>query len=262
MILLLGGTTEARLLLEKLIEERIPVIFSTAYEFAGGFIAKNPLVRHIAGKLDVDELAALILREEVGVVIDATHPYATDITRNARVASDISGVVYIRVGRPIAESVKYENIKYVESMEEAVVIATRSGATIFLATGSNQAKLFAERVDMAANRVYIRVLPTDESVAKCREAGFTDERIITGIGPFSVEENEELWRCLGITVVVTKESGREGGFPEKVAAAQRLAIPLVVIARPRGAGEELLDWDEVIAAVRGVLETKGDRNGR
>ena len=260
MILLLGGTTEARLLLEQLIKERMPVMFSTAYDFAAEFIdslaAENPLVKHIAGKLDVDAMVVLIDSEKIALVIDATHPFATGVTENARVACEIAGVSYLRVGRAVAGNSDYKNIEYVESMEEAARVAEGlaqgqsqaqaqgRGAAIFIATGSNQAGLFAERIDISKHRVYIRVLPGDESVAKCLKAGFAPEQVITGVGPFSVEENERLWRSLGVTVVVTKESGREGGFPEKVEAAKRLGVALVVVERPRIVREDAVDADD------------------
>ncbi|MDP2210743.1 MAG: precorrin-6A reductase [Candidatus Aquicultor sp.] len=264
MILLLGGTTEARLLLEKLTEERIPVIFSTAYEFAGEFIdslaTENLLVKHIAGKLDADALVVLIDSEKIALVVDATHPFATGVTENARAACGVAGVSYLRVGRAAVGNSDYDNIEYVESMEEAARIAEglaqrqlqvqsrvqaqALGETIFLATGSNQASLFAERIDISKHRVYIRVLPGDESIAKCLEAGFEPEQIITGVGPFSVEENERLWESLGVKVVVTKESGREGGFPEKVEAAKRLGIALVVVRRPGVVREDAGDADD------------------
>jgi precorrin-6x reductase len=266
------------MLLEKLAEERFPVIFSTAYEFAGEFIdslaAENPLVKHIAGKLDTDALVVLIDSEKIALVIDATHPFATGITENARAACEIAGVSFLRVGRAVAGNVDYENIEYVGSMEDAARVAEElaqrqlqvqaqgRGATIFLATGSNQAGLFAERIDISTHRVYIRVLPGDESVARCLEAGFASEQIITGVGPFSVEDNERLWRSLGVKAVVTKESGREGGFPEKVEAAKRLGVALVVIRRPSDEGEEDTgdaEWvevsgvDEALVAIKRVI---------
>lgn len=273
MILLLGGTTEARLLLEQLIDDGIPVVFSTAYDFAGEFIEsladENPLLKHIAGKLDTDAMVALIISEKIALVVDATHPFATGVTENARAASEVAGVSYLRVGRALADEADYESIVCAESMEDAARIAEGlaqrqlqvqsqaqaqgPGAAIFIATGSNQAGLFAERIDISKHRVYIRVLPGEESIAKCLEAGFAREHVITGVGPFSVEENERLWRSLDVTAVVTKESGREGGFPEKVEAAKRLGIALVVVRRPGVVCEEdAVDVDRV--EVSGVDE--------
>jgi precorrin-6x reductase len=282
VILLLGGTTEARLWLEQLIDDGIPVVFSTAYDFAGEFIdalaAENPPVKHIAGKLDVDAMVALIVSEKISLVVDATHPFATGVTENARAACGVAGVSYLRVRRAVASNVDYENIEYVASMEEAARVAEGLakgqaqggqarglGETIFLATGSNQAGLFAKVIDMVSHRVYIRVLPGDESVAKCLEAGFAPEQVITGVGPFSVEENERLWGRLGVTVVITKESGREGGFPEKVEAAKRLGIALVVLGRPGVVGEDdskvghVLDVgaNEGVVAETGVATEEG-----
>lgn len=235
MILVLGGTTEARQLLDRLIEENRHVLVSTAYKFAADYIPKNPFVKHISGRLNCEGLQVLIKDEGIKVVIDATHPYAVEISKNAEAACEKTGVKYIRLERDpsqIDDLVNEGDIYHAASYKEAAEKACKLGEVIFLATGSNSAAIFKPEADAAGRKIYIRVLPGGRSVEKCTELGFTEGEIITGIGPFSYEDNYEIWKRLSVEVVVTKDSGDAGGFAEKLHAAQDLGIKIIVIGRP------------------------------
>ncbi len=259
MILVLGGTTEAKQLLERLIEENRHVLVSTAYKFAADYIPKNPLVKHISGRLDCEGLQVLIKDEGIKVVADVTHPYAIEISKNAKEACEKTGVKYIRLERDpsqIDDLVNEGDIYHAVSYEEAAEKACKLGEVIFLATGSNNAAIFKSEADIAGRKTYIRVLPDGGSVEKCTELGFTEDEIITGIGPFSYEDNYKLWKRLGIDVVVTKESGIAGGFAEKLHAAKDLGIKAVVVRRPVGDPEVLRSVNEVVGIMQ-QLATPG-----
>ena len=111
---------------------------------------------------------------------------------------------------------------------------------ILLTTGAKEAEAYA---DLDMSRLFIRILPSEESRRACLRAGFPEDHIVSAMGPFSEEENLRLMRQLQITLLVTKESGRAGGFPEKLAAARRLGVRVLVIRRPSETGmgkEELM----------------------
>ena len=111
---------------------------------------------------------------------------------------------------------------------------------ILLTTGAKEAEAYA---DLDMSRLFIRILPSEESRRACLRAGFPEDHIVSAMGPFSEEENLRLMRQLQITLLVTKESGRAGGFPEKLAAARRLGVRVLVIRRPTETGmgkEELM----------------------
>lgn len=253
MMLILGGTTEARLVLERLVEEREPIIISTAYQFAGDFIKKDPLIEHITGKLDEEELLTLVVNRNIDVIVDTTHPYALEISRNARRVCERAAIKYIRLERDLADVKRIEWAHYVDSFEEAAALACTLGEKLFLATGSNSAGIFRQEAESKACKAYVRILPDVTSLNRCIDAGFSTDEMITGVGPFTYEENYNLWRALDIDVVVTKESGIAGGFNEKVDAARELGLEVVVVRRPPQDVEVASSIDEVLDALRETL---------
>lgn len=253
-MLVLGGTTEARMLLQRLIDEGEAAVVSTASEFAARFIEEHPLVEHISGRLDARSLRLLIKERSIRAVIDATHPYATQISENAIAACSAAGITYLRLERERDDDRAYERAHYAGSFEEAAELACGLGEVLFLATGSKTAHIFRRAAVQAGRKLYIRVLPDEASVSACRDAGFADGEIITGIGPFTYEDNYGLWKRLGIDVVVTKDSGGAGGFPDKLDAARDLCVDLVVVSRPRSTGNAHSSIDEVVKAAKRAIK--------
>ena len=256
MILVLGGTTEANRLIQLLIEKNIQAIVSTVYDFAEEFIPKSPLITHRSGKLNCDELQAFIKDNSIKVVVDATHPYALEISENARKACEDTAITYIRLEREALESVEGTNVYRNATHEEAMAKACELGKTIFIATGSNHAKALYNAAREKQRDLYIRVLPDEVFINKCLEAGFTKDRIITGIGPFSYQDNRMLWEGLGIDVVITKESGVAGGLPEKLKAAEDLGISIIVVERPCPASDGALRMPETVRVLENYNSTE------
>lgn len=255
MILVLGGTTEAKQLTELLLKEGHAVVVSTAYDFAKEYIPAHPLLELITGKLNSSELQQLIEEKIIDVVVDATHPFALEISENAKKACLATGANYFRLEREGAGSIldtPYAKLYHVDSTVDAARMAGKLGQVLFFATGSNDADEIIKNIDIRCKR-YIRVLPNPISKAKCLEAGFKESEIITGVGPFSYEDNYELWKRLKVDLVVTKESGLTGGFGEKFEAARSLDIHLVVIDRPKEKGLAMSKAEEVIGYVNEVL---------
>ena len=123
------------------------------------------------------------------------------------------------------------DITYVPDVSAAAAVLNRTAARAFITTGSRGAAAFGKVKD-AENRLTIRVLPSEEAVKLCREAGFKGKNIICMQGPFSAELNEAMFRAAGAEILVTKSSGKTGGFPEKTEAARRLGMKVIVIAPP------------------------------
>ncbi|MCL6472083.1 MAG: precorrin-6A reductase [Firmicutes bacterium] len=254
MIVVLGGTTEANHLLNKIVKLNHPITISTAYKFAEKFIPYHPLIQHINGKLDLEDLHKLIKSNGAKVVIDATHPYATEISDKAKKACNKAGVKYIRLSRPPSNNYDEASELYrVNSYEEAADLCCSLGKVIFLAIGSSNAHLFRRHSECAGRKFYVRILPDVASIERCIAAGFGEDEIITGIGPFSFEENRDTWSRLSVDVVVTKESGVHGGFPEKVRAASDLGIKVVVVNRPVDEECVIENIDKVVDIVKRIL---------
>ncbi|HEY3373913.1 MAG TPA: precorrin-6A reductase [Candidatus Aquicultor sp.] len=253
MILILGGTTEGTQVLAKLIDKGQYVTISTAYAYAGSFIPRHELVNHISGRLTLEELIELINENTIKVVIDATHPHATVISENARTACRMTGARYIAIERETATWNAGETIHAVSSSLDAIRKACEIGKIIFCATGSKDAKVFRSEAQRTGRKLYIRILPQEESIEICKQAGFADDEVVTGTGPYNVEDNYELWKRLGIDVLVTKESGRAGGLNEKLDAASKLGIHVVIVQRPpTAAGSSVNEVVEAVLRENGI----------
>lgn len=88
------------------------------------------------------------------------------------------------------------------------------------------------QVKDARTRLTLRILPSEDAVRMCREAGFSGENLICMQGPFSEALNEVMFREARAEILVTKASGKTGGFPQKLAAARRLGMKVLVIVPP------------------------------
>ena len=110
-----------------------------------------------------------------------------------------------------------------------------------LTTGAKEAACFAPLARRCPERVFLRVLPGEESIRKCAEAGFLTENILTGRGPYTVEENVQVMKVHRIRFLVTKDGGAEGGYPEKLAAAWLLGAKVILIRRPEEKGMDAGD---------------------
>ena len=117
---------------------------------------------------------------------------------------------------------------------------------ILLTTGAKEASCFAPLLREKKDQVYVRVLPSGESVRECLKAGFLRDRIITGFGPFSLEDNIRILLEHRIRTLVTKDGGTEGGFLEKLSAAALCGTQVIVIRRP---AEEGLSGEEILSAL-------------
>ena len=250
-IILFSGTTEGRLLSEHLAEKRIAHLLSVATEYGEEVMHENALVQVRCGRLAAPEIRALI-QEEALLVVDATHPYATEISRSLQEAARQTGVPYLRVLRKEKADAVHVQSPVASSKEDACIVPQDSWESfdsaaacadalvdtegkILLTTGVKELLVFARR-SQVRERLIVRVLPTEESIRLCREAGLFGNQILAMQGPFSTNLNRTVIRDKNIRILVTKESGATGGFPEKVEAAKEEGIRLMVIQRPEESG--------------------------
>ena len=146
------------------------------------------------------------------LVIDATHPYAASITKSIARACAETGVERWRLLRGASDAP--EDAVFVESTEKAIEFLDQTEGNILLTTGSKELKAYSQIKDFA-ERVYARVLPLEDSLVLCREAGVKAAHILAMQGPFSEEMNTAMLRAIGAKWLVTKDGGAAGGFAEK-----------------------------------------------
>lgn len=231
-ILLFAGTTEGRELAEYLAECTCSVIACVATEYGQTLIHERPGLRVHAGRLDEQQMEEMLIQEQIDLVLDATHPYAAVVTENIVHACESLSLPYYRCLREQADGEpEYENIIYVENTEQAAEKLSEIEGNILLTTGSKELAAY-QKVPGFEQRFYPRVLPLENVVSSCLALGIPAAHLIAMQGPFSEELNLAMIHQWNIRCLVTKESGKAGGFLEKINAAKRAQIPVLLIGRP------------------------------
>lgn len=251
-VLIYGGTTEGRRLAEKLAEAGIPSLVLVATEYGEQMMVpgeKSGRIQVLQGHLTAAEMAALYEREQPAVIVDATHPYAEAVKKNIRESrEDFRQIPYYRVCRNPEVSEEREDARYFDSTADCVRALRSAAGNILLTTGSKTLSEFCRWPDLR-ERLYVRVLPSVESLEICREQGIRGDRIIAMQGPFSEEMNRQMLQETRSEILVMKESGRIGGEAARIQAAEKAGATCFIIRRPRAA-EEGLPLNRVFSEIR------------
>ncbi len=232
MIMMLSGTSDARQLALAIRDAGYDIFATVVTEHAAEQMAHVGIHAHV-GRLTASQMIALMNEHKVKAIVDASHPFAEEASRQAMQAAERACVPYIRYERK--ESViAYERVTFVDSYEDAAEYAAEKKGVIMLTTGSKTLHIFAEQLlPLPDVRLIARMLPRKDNMEKCEQLGFPQENIIAMQGPFTKQLDVALMKHFGVTLLVTKESGRVGFVDEKIAAAQELGIESVIIRRPK-----------------------------
>lgn len=246
-IAVFAGTAQGRKLALVLCETQreVWVSVATAYGKELQEAAAPPNLRVRMGPMDRREMTAFLREKEISAAVDATHPYAREVSQNLRAACESCYIPCLRLRR---EETPLENCLLAEDAVDAARICKDLPGNILLATGAKELDVFC-REPKLRDRLYPRVLPMAGSLERCRENGIPPSRIIALQGPFSHELNLALMRRFSIAVLVTKDGGTTGGMPEKLSAAREHGAKVVVLRRPPAQGAEFTE-EEIIGALR------------
>lgn len=248
-IVIFGGTSEGRMLAEALRETEIQVHICVATEYGAALLPEGWNLHVHTGRMDEAEMEDFFESLSAAYCLDATHPYAVEVTENIRRACQKKDLPYIRVIRdeekPLHQSgnepscrEKKENagkgglVYEMQSVEEAAEFLKDTEGIVLITTGSKELEKYTVLPDYQS-RCYARVLPTPEVMDKCRELGFEGSHIIGMQGPFSEELNYAIMKQIHADWMVTKSSGRAGGYQEKCEAALRAGANMIIIRRPK-----------------------------
>ena len=229
-LVIFSGTTEGREFSRAAAALGAAVTVCVATDLGAEEQGSTPGVTVHAGRLDADEMEALL--RDAALCVDATHPYATEATHNIRAAAGMAGVEYHRLLRRASE-LPAGSVVLPGAGEAAAYLADKAGR-ILLTTGAKELPAFAA-LDPA--RLYPRVLPTLAGITACEAAGVPHRNIIAMQGPFTLGLNVALMRQFEIDYLVTKDGGAQGGFAEKAEAAAQCGAQLIVLRRPDEQGE-------------------------
>jgi precorrin-6A/cobalt-precorrin-6A reductase len=273
-VLVMAGTSDARKIIKGLSTESGVSILATTTTSHGAQLAQDSgASKVLEGRFASEELADIIINNDIELLIDATHPFAAAATQNAIKASNSINVPYIRFERPETELPNSDLIHPVHSFEDAAVIINeiigqneilmeenftkrfsksfRTGKVLHLA-GVNTLHYITDVV--SPELIVARVLPTTYSIKKSLELGIPHGNIVAMEGTFSPKFNAILLEEFQIKVVLTKESGQSGGTISKIQAALAEGVQVVIVMRPEIDGlEKKMVFNDVDLLVGEVL---------
>ena len=247
-ILIFGGTTEGRQLAEFCAGNGINACISVATEYGAELLPQSEYVHIHIGREDASGIAKMIEKLGISAVIDATHPYAKEVTKNITAACAEKNVTLYRIKR--ADDAICENAIYFDDVTAAAAYLDTVNGNALITTGSKELAAFTTVHDYD-KRFTARVLDLPKVIAKCRALGFPDEKIIAEKGPFTLEQNIDHLKRSGAEFLVTKDSGNAGGFAEKAQAAADTGAQLIVIRRPAETGETA---EQILTRCKEVLD--------
>ncbi len=237
-VLILGGTSEAHRLADALATMGTDAIYS----YAGRTEApiRQPLPTRVGGFGGTDGLIGFLRAEQITHIIDATHPFAAEMSRNAAAACWKTGTPLLALERVCWTAMAGDRWIDVPDFAAAAAALPDSPAHVFLAIGRQHLAHFAVKPQ---HQYTLRLVDPPEGALPLPMA-----EIVVARGPFSFDSDLELMRSQAIEWVVSRNSGGDGARA-KIEAARALGLPVVMIERPvvperphAATVEEAVDW--------------------
>jgi precorrin-6A/cobalt-precorrin-6A reductase len=219
--LILGGTSDANRLAEAAARLRLDAIYSYAGRTQAPVAQSLPT--RIGGFGGADGLADYIRTERITHIVDATHPFAAEMSRNAVAACAMTGTALIALERAPWQRSPGDNWIEVEDVAAAAAALPEQRARVFLAIGRQHLAPFAARPQHAYT---LRFADAPDAALPLPDAS-----VIVSRGPFALAGDLDLMRSRGIEWIVARNAGGTGAFA-KIEAARQLGLPVVMIARP------------------------------
>ena len=229
-VLLFAGTTEGRRIAEGCRGKEIDLTVSVATAYGETLIDPADNVRVVSGRKDENGIATLIRETGTELVIDATHPYAAEVTKTLQAVCAREGVEYLRVLRQ-EDHEDLTGCVLANDTQGAVAYLNGTVGNVLLTVGSKELAAYTAVNDWQT-RLFARVLPLPASAQIAFDLGFEGSHLICMQGPFPQALNEAMLRALDIRYLVTKDTGAAGGFGEKLRAARACGVTAIVIRRP------------------------------
>lgn len=219
-VLLLAGSGEARALAAQLHTRGVPVVAS----LAGATRAPLDLGvdTRTGGFGGVEGLRRFLRAHQIRAVIDATHPFAAQMTAHAAGATRAAGVPHLVLQRLGWQPEAGDRWHWVDALEDAAALIP-DRATVFLGTGRQSLGALS---GLSPRRVLARVIDPPD-----RPFPFAGGRFVVGTPPFTVEEERSFFVAEGVDWLVVKNAGGAASF-SKLEAARALGLPVVIQRRP------------------------------
>jgi precorrin-6A/cobalt-precorrin-6A reductase len=223
--LILGGTAEG-VHVSKVVSKLsgMDTVYSLSGATKSSKSSKLPNCRtRIGGFGGVEGLLQYLGKEKFDGLVDATHPYASQMANHAALACQESNIPRIKFVRPAWIKVSGDDWRGAQNLEEAPKVIPEIAQRIFLATGRKDLPVFES---LSERWFLVRLVDAPKA-----EISLDKHQLILGRGPFDLESEIELLKMHKIDVVVSKNSG--GSTYAKIEAARNLGLPVIMIDRPK-----------------------------
>ena len=259
-----AGTVEGRTFCEALSAAGVSAVAFVATEYGNQLMEGLPGIQVRTGRLDAAAMQEALAG--IGTVVDATHPYAVEVSRNIRQAAAAIGAEYVRIVR--AQADRKEDGKGTDGSGEANPLTFNSAAdvarflegtqgNVLLTTGSKELAAYATTAELT-ERLWPRFLPDPAAIERALELGYKRSQLICMQGPFSLEMNVAMLKMSRAKWLVTKDGGKPGGFAEKIQAAEQAGARVLLIRKPEE-HETGLTLEEAIERFAGSDSSKQSR---
>ncbi len=230
-IWLIGGTQESAALAAAIAHASLPCTISVTTESALALYSTASSLRVWVGRLTPEKLEEFLQQQQIVAVLDASHPYAVEISKSAITAAQKRQIPYLRYERPAVDTqLSAPQVIQLDSFDTLLAGDYLHSSRVLLTLGYRPLHLFQPW--HGCSTLFARILPSAIALEAASIAGFTPDRLICLRPPISADLERALWLQWEISLVVTKASGTAGGEDVKRTVAAELGIPLVIISRP------------------------------
>lgn len=245
--MLLGGTADALAMAAELVRAGLPAVYSVAGRTEAPALPALPC--RSGGFGGVPGLAAYLRAEKITHVVDATHPFAAQMSRNAVAACAAAGLPLIALERATWAPGPGDRWRSFSGLPEIAAALPKAATRIFLAIGRQNLDLFAAHPQ---HHYLLRLVDPPQGLPLARA------EVVVSKGPFTAEGDLALMRAHRTELVIAKNAGGAAASA-KLEAARTLGIPVWLAERPTipdrpraGRPQEVMDWLAAHGARLGV----------
>ncbi|GBF80033.1 cobalt-precorrin-6A reductase [Aphanothece sacrum] len=228
-IWLIGGTSDSVTIAETIAFHEFCSVVTVTTASAKKLYPIAPNLMIEVGQLDRQGMRKLCHQKNITAIIDASHPYAVNISQQVINFSQEYCIPYLRYERPCLPI--NSQVIQLDSFDTLINGDYLAEKRVLLTVGCNPLHLFKTWQNRSI--LYARILPKISSLEIGLKAGFSSDRLIALRPPIIAELEKALWQQWDINLVITKASGELGGEDIKSTVATELGIPLIIINRPK-----------------------------
>ncbi|MGL6065196.1 MAG: precorrin-6A reductase [Fusobacteriaceae bacterium] len=229
MIWVIGGTKDSRDFIELLEKELLKTTIVTVATEYGGKLLEEYKTNVLVGKMTVEEMRIFVTDNKIDKILDFSHPYAVEVTKNAVEIAKEKKINYMRYERKNIYETDENHISF-DNLTSLIEFLGTLEDKILVTLGGNSVSEFKNLENL--KNIYFRILPDVDVLKKCKDSNILAKNIFAIQGPFSKKMNKTLIEEYNIKYFVTKHSGATGGEKEKIDACNETKCKLIFLDKP------------------------------